>query len=160
MTESAVDRAFTVTFVLDQECELLDWADQRLAYDGRDAALLAGAPPTDANEPPPRPWPASDDLALVVGPAGTGKTTALRPAVEHLRNEGRAVFGVAPSATAAAGAGRRDRNGCGHNPQAPHRTQPEPAADHRYNLPRGATVIVDEAGMLATDNLAEPCPPR
>ena len=36
----------------------------------------------------------------MVGPAGTGKTTALAPAVEHLRSEGPPVFGVAPSAVA------------------------------------------------------------
>jgi hypothetical protein len=41
------------------------------------------------------------DLVLIVGPAGTGKTTALTPAVEQLRADGRAVFGIAPSATAA-----------------------------------------------------------
>lgn len=41
------------------------------------------------------------DLVLVVGPAGTGKTTALSPAVAQLRAGDRVVFGVAPSATAA-----------------------------------------------------------
>ena len=38
------------------------------------------------------------DLVLVVGPAGTGKTTAITPAVEQLRAEGRPALGVAPSA--------------------------------------------------------------
>ena len=40
-------------------------------------------------------------LVIAVGPAGTGKTTALRPAFDVLRQHDRAVFGLAPSATAA-----------------------------------------------------------
>lgn len=42
-----------------------------------------------------------DQLVLVVGPAGTGKTTALRRAVEDLHRQRRPVFGVAPTAKAA-----------------------------------------------------------
>ncbi len=95
-----------------------------------------------------------DDLVLVVGPAGTGKTTALRPAVEQLRRDGRAVFGVAPSAAAAqvlseetgVDADTIDKLLIEHTLTRP--------PDHRYNLPLGATVIVDEAGMLGTANLA------
>jgi exodeoxyribonuclease V alpha subunit len=41
-------------------------------------------------------------LVVIVRPAGTGKTTALRPAVAELAAQGRAVFAVAPTATAAA----------------------------------------------------------
>lgn len=40
-------------------------------------------------------------MVIAVGPAGTGKTTAIRPAIDQLRREGRVVFGVAPSAAAA-----------------------------------------------------------
>lgn len=42
-----------------------------------------------------------DRLVLVVGPAGTGKTTALRAAVDDLRRARRPVFGLAPTAKAA-----------------------------------------------------------
>ena len=42
-----------------------------------------------------------DPLVVVVGPAGTGKTTALAAAVADLRAQRRAVFGVAPTAKAA-----------------------------------------------------------
>jgi hypothetical protein len=42
-----------------------------------------------------------DRLVLVVGPAGAGKTTMLRAAVDDLDASGRPVFGVAPSAKAA-----------------------------------------------------------
>jgi hypothetical protein len=85
-----------------------------------------------------------DRLVLVVGPAGTGKTTSLRAAVDDLTRQRRLVFGVAPSAKAArvleTGTGvradtlakllheweRRDR-------------RPGP----RYQLPAGATILVD-----------------
>ena len=42
-----------------------------------------------------------DHLVLVVGPAGAGKTTALRRAVDDLHAWERPVFGVAPTAKAA-----------------------------------------------------------
>ena len=92
---------------------------------------------------------------LVVGPAGTGKTTALAPAVAQLRADGRAVFGVAPSATAAEVLS--DETGLVADTLdkllIEHRLNRPP--DHRYDLPVGATVIVDEAGMLPTAKLAE-----
>lgn len=43
----------------------------------------------------------ADRLVLVVGPAGAGKTTMLRAAVDDLAKHHRGVFGVAPSAKAA-----------------------------------------------------------
>ena len=76
---------------------------------------------------PRQPSPGSDDLVLVVGPAGTGKTTALAPAVAQLRADGRAVFGVAPSATAAEVLAERDRRAGRHARQAPHRAPAQPA---------------------------------
>lgn len=42
-----------------------------------------------------------DRVVLVVGPAGTGKTTALRRAAEDLARQHRPVFGLAPTAKAA-----------------------------------------------------------
>ncbi|MDZ4266103.1 MAG: AAA family ATPase, partial [Mycobacterium sp.] len=96
-----------------------------------------------------------EELVLVVGPAGTGKTTALRPAVDQLRADGRAVFGVAPSANAA----QVLTEETGVDADTIHKLLiehhlPRPP-DHRYALPPGATVIVDEAGMLPTDQLAQ-----
>jgi len=93
------------------------------------------------------------DLVLVVGPAGTGKTTALTPAVAQLQADGRPVFGLAPSAAAAdvlstetgVAADTIDKLLYEHNADRP--------PDHRYNLPTGTTVIVDEAAMASTDKL-------
>ena len=68
--------------------------------------------------------------------------------VEQLRSEGRAAFGVAPSAAAAdvlasetgIAADTIDKLLTEHSLQRP--------PDHRYNLPTGTTVIVDEAAMV------------
>jgi hypothetical protein len=104
VTESAVDRALTTQAILDQEAGLLSWADRRTMTCG-DRHPGVPTRSTHVLNPVQAEVAAAvagwDDLVLVVGPAGTGKTTALTPAVEQLRANGRAVFGVAPSATAA-----------------------------------------------------------
>ncbi len=158
VTEAATNRALTTAEILAQEGRVLDWAQRRLDADGhRDptaadravvglspgqvdtAAAVAGTAP----------------LVLVVGPAGTGKTTALQPAVAHVHQQRRTVFGVAPSAAAAEVlaeetglvADTLDKllwEHTGTRPPAP-----------RYRLPAGTTVIVDEAGMASTPQLAQ-----
>lgn len=96
-----------------------------------------------------------EQLVLIVGPAGTGKTTALRPAVAQLRADGRAVFGVAPSAGAAEVL--EEETGVAADTidklLVEHATDRPP--DHRYDLPAGATLVVDEAGMTSTPKLAQ-----
>jgi conjugative relaxase-like TrwC/TraI family protein len=158
VTESAIDRAFTTQAILDQEAGLLAWADRRLVHVGGqnpDAVWRAAPPLTGGQAETAAAIAGWDDLVLVVGPAGTGKTTALTPAVEQLRADGRAVFGVARSATAAdvlaletgVAADTVDKLLVEHRLGRP--------PDHRYDLPVGATVIVDEAGMIPTARLAE-----
>lgn len=97
----------------------------------------------------------NDRLGLVIGPAGAGKTTMLRAAVEQLNADGWAVFGVAPSAKAARVLERE--TGVPADTLAKllhewHREDRPPAA--RYQLPAGTTVLVDEAGMVSTPALA------
>jgi conjugative relaxase-like TrwC/TraI family protein len=96
----------------------------------------------------------SDRLVLVVGPAGAGKTTMLAAAVDDLIAQGRVVFGVAPTAKAAGVL--ESETGMGSDTVAKllhewRRTDrpPEPT----WRLPVGATVIVDEAGMIGTGDL-------
>ena len=104
VTESVLDRALTTQAILDQEAGLIAWADQRLAYDGKDNAAAVGRSLVELDSAQAHAAAAvagSDDLVLVVGPAGAGKTRALAPSVAQLRADGRAVFGVAPSASAA-----------------------------------------------------------
>jgi ATP-dependent exoDNAse (exonuclease V) alpha subunit len=95
-------------------------------------------------------------MALIVGPAGAGKTTALVPAVAYRQALNLGVFGVAPTAAAAdvlateTGVAADTLDKLLHE----HR-QPTRPPDPLYDLPSGATVIVDEAGTVATPKLAE-----
>ena len=96
----------------------------------------------------------SDRLVLVVGPAGAGKTTMLAAAVDDLTAKGRVVFGVAPTAKAARVL--ESETGMGSDTVAKllhewRRTDRPP--ERPWRLPVGATVIVDEAGMIGTGDL-------
>jgi conjugative relaxase-like TrwC/TraI family protein len=95
-----------------------------------------------------------DRLVLIVGPAGTGKTTMLATAVTHLHAQGRPVFGVAPTAKAARVLGAETGMAADTVAKLLHEwTRPERPAGPRWRLPAGSTVIVDEAGMLNTRDL-------
>ena len=93
-----------------------------------------------------------DRLVLVVGPAGAGKTTALRRAGDDLRRQHRAVFGVTPTAKAAKVL--RNETGIAADTIAKllHEWRTGQPRDG-YRLPAGATVVVDEAGMCGTGAL-------
>ena len=156
ITESIADRALTTPAILAQEERLLAWAERRMIREATDSAKAVERSRIDLTGPQAETAAAvagDADLVLVVGPAGTGKTTTLAPAVEQLRAEGRPVFGVAPSAAAAGvlasetglAADTIDKLLTEHSLRRP--------PDHRYDLPAGATVIVDEAGMVATERL-------
>jgi conjugative relaxase-like TrwC/TraI family protein len=158
VTESIVDRALTTQAILDQERALIEWADRRFVHDGPDEPAAAARSTIELNVAQTKATCAvagHADLVLIVGPAGTGKTTALSPAVAQLRADGRVVFGVAPSATAAEVL--QEETGVVADTLdkllIEHRLARPP--DHRYDLPVGTTVIVDEAGMMATAKLAE-----
>lgn len=95
-----------------------------------------------------------DRLVLAVGPAGAGKTTTLRAAVDELQSDFRWVFGVAPSAKAANVLKRETGLQADTLAKLLHeweRTDRGPLAE--YDLPPGSTVIVDESGMVGTIDL-------
>ena len=148
--ESTLDRRLTTPAVVAEEQRILASVEVRRARggearhvdgDGLDVAQLVVAQAVAGTEL----------LVLVVGPAGTGKTTALRPAVTALRAQSRFVVGAAPSATAAAVLHAETG--------MPADTIDKILLDHRTGrhqpFPSGTTVVVDEAGMLATPKLAE-----
>ena len=157
-TESVADRAVTTQAILDQEQALIGWVDRHLTCGSRDDpdSVVGGSKELDVAQAAAAGVVAGDaDIVLIVGPAGTGKTIALAPAVAQIQTEGRVVFGVAPSATTAevlavetgVAADTLDKL------LIEHRLTRRPAT--RFDLPAGATVIVDEAGMLPTAKLAE-----
>jgi hypothetical protein len=133
-----VDRQLTSPAVLDQEDRLIAWA--RAATDPADLAPVDPSEGLDsAQVGAARAVAGRSQLVLVVGPAGTGKTTMLRQAVNSLATQGRAVLGLAPSGKAADVLGREA--GCEAVTLAKllDGTGAAPAA--------GATLILDEAGM-------------
>jgi conjugative relaxase-like TrwC/TraI family protein len=142
VAEHVVDRRLTTETVLGQEHNLQRWAQTH-----------ADRVPATIDEPQAAAAAAmggAASLVLVVGPAGTGKTTATAHAVRYLKAQNRPVIGLAPSGKAAdvlateatcrtdtlAGFLRRHTSG-----------RPSPH-------PPGTTVILDEAGMATTEDLA------
>jgi conjugative relaxase-like TrwC/TraI family protein len=95
-----------------------------------------------------------DRLVLVVGPAGAGKTRMLTAAAHDLRTQGRVVFAVAPTAKAARTVLRDTGIPADTVAKLLHehqRTDRPPLPE--FQLPPGATLVVDEAGMLTTPAL-------
>ena len=159
ISESAVERALTTRAILNEEERLIVWADRRQSLDANQTEIPAvgyGEELTVAQAQAVAAVTGSRGLELIVGPAGTGKTTVLAPAVGLLQAKGRHVFGVAPTAAAAEvlaaetgiPADTLDKLLTEH--QHPDRP-PQPV----YNLPAGTAVLVDEAGTAATSKLAE-----
>lgn len=160
VTESAIDRALTTPEILAQEERLLAWAERRMAHDPTECPEAAHRSPVELTGPQAEAASSiagAADLVLIVGPAGTGKTTALAPAVAQLQADGRAVFGAAPSAVAADVLSTETGVAADTIDKLLHEHGLERPPDHRYNLPTGATVIVDEAGMAPTDKLDRLC---
>ncbi|MDQ0031507.1 MobF family relaxase [Arthrobacter bambusae] len=94
-----------------------------------------------------------DRLLIVgVGPAGAGKTTALKLAADTVREAGGRVIGLAPTAVAAAVMGTElgakattiDSFVLGHQTDSPQKVVPKP----------GDMIIIDEAGMVGTQMFA------
>jgi conjugative relaxase-like TrwC/TraI family protein len=95
----------------------------------------------------------SDRLLMVgVGPAGAGKTTALKLAADTVREAGGRVIGLAPTAVAAAVMGTElgakattiDSFVLGHQTNSDQKVIPAP----------GDVIIIDEAGMVGTQMFA------
>jgi conjugative relaxase-like TrwC/TraI family protein len=95
-----------------------------------------------------------DRLVLVVGPAGTGKTTTVSAAAADLHGSGRPTFGVAPTAKAAKVLHDETAIPTDTLAKLLHEWR-KFFPGERWQLPPGATLIVDEAGMVATGALDE-----
>ena len=138
--EHVTDRRLTTDEVLGQELDLQRWAETHTP-----PAPTAG----DRQEQAVEAMTGTAGLVVLVGPAGTGKTRAIARAVDRLHTQGRPVVGLAPSGKAAdvlAG-----EAGCDTYTVAGFLTRH--SGDRPSPWPAGTTVILDEAGMAATDDL-------
>jgi hypothetical protein len=162
VTEASTHRALTTQAILDEEERLVEWAHERRSLHD------------PARQPPARRTSIADHrdlsrgqdeacaavaglapLELIVGPAGTGKTTALAPAVDELQAQGRVVFGVAPTAAAAEVLATETAMAADTLDKLLHEhTRPDRPPGPIYDLPAGSTVVVDEAGTVSTPKLA------
>ena len=157
VTPATVDRPnrrWTTPDVLDQEARILDRVDHATQVE------VAPKPAAELNAPE---W--LDDLQLqaaarvasqsrfelVVGLAGAGKTSMLSTAVGGLYEDGRDVFGLAPSAAAAQVLGDEiDMPTENVSKFLWEHSQRDNGPSPEYELGSGGTLIVDEAGMVST----------
>ncbi len=157
ISESVLDSSLTTPAIVAEEERIEAWAHTRLQNPVEVVPLpddtVAGLSPLQHQAAAAVAGGAP--LVLIVGPGGSGKTTALAAAVSHLQRHRRVAFGVAPSAAAA----EVLAESCG----IPADTLDKLLVEHRldrapeplYDLPHGATVVVDEAAMVPTAKLAE-----
>ena len=158
ISEAAVDRCLTTTSILDEEERIVEWAQRQRRLGG----IVDTRPrdlPTEGLSPGQadacRAAAGVAPLELIVGPAGSGKTTALSPAVTYLKDHGQVVFGVAPTAAAAEVLATETTMTADTVDKLLHEnTRPDRPPQPGYDLPRGSTVIVDEAGTVSTPTLA------
>jgi hypothetical protein len=157
-TEAAVDRVLTTRSILDEEEDLVARAQLR-----RDQVRTRRRPRTirftgdlsPGQEEAVAAVAGDAGLELIVGPAGAGKTTMLAKAKLNLAIQGRKVFGVAPTAAAAEVlAGETRMRADTLDKLLTEHAHPSHPPDPEFELPAGATVIVDEASTASTPKLA------
>ena len=143
----------TSEMVLAQEEAILTWAiDAQTADPSPSSTVRRGG--LDVLQADAAAAAAGDDrLVLIVGPAGAGKTTMLRAAVADFHDvQHRPVFGLAPTAKAARLLERETGMVADTVAKLLHEWARPDGPDPLWRLP-GATLVVDEAGMLNTADL-------
>ena len=140
--------------ILIQEEAILAWATDATIAEPRPSTTVARSG-LDVLQFDATSAVAGDDrLVIVVGPAGTGKTTMLRAAVDDLGRHGRHVYGLSTTAKAARTLERETGMRSDTIAKLVHEWGlPERPPDPEWQLPAGTTVVVDEAGMIGTPNL-------
>ncbi|MBI2168934.1 MAG: relaxase domain-containing protein [Actinobacteria bacterium] len=152
VTEAVTDRRFSGSAILEREARLLAWARGAHAR-GRHPAPIDAAHLSAEQRAAAGALAGTGELMLVVGPAGTGKTTTLAAAVSALAEAERPVIGLAPSGKAADVLAREA--GCHAATLAKLLVEYSGPGgpEQRWTLTPGTTVIVDEAGMASTLDL-------
>ncbi len=139
--------------ILDQEERILTFADHTQSEKPSESRTVETKVLDPLQADAARAVAGTDKLVVVVGPAGTGKTTALARAVHDLRAQRRPVIGLAPTAKAARvldeGANVRSETVA----KLLHEWQRSTGPTDAYRLAPDTTVIVDECGMVGTGSL-------
>jgi conjugative relaxase-like TrwC/TraI family protein len=144
VSQHVTDRRLTTRAILDQEAALLRWARQTVG-------VVPAAAGEDVQATAARAVAGTHRLVLVVGPAGAGKTTMLRAGIAGLRARGRTAVGLAPSGKAADVLARE--TGCPATTLARF-LHSQGQTGRASALPADSTVVLDEAGMADTEDLA------
>ncbi|MGH8870974.1 MAG: MobF family relaxase [Acidimicrobiia bacterium] len=158
ITEAAVDRTLTTRTILDEEEELVARAQRRIERDAgrmRPRVIRFTRDLTRGQEEAVTAVAGDGGLALIVGPAGAGKTTMLAKAKLNLAIQGRQAFGVAPTAAAAEVLATETRMRADTlDKLLTEHSHPTRPPDPAFDLAAGTTLIVDEAGNVSTPKLA------
>ncbi len=145
LSEHVTDRRLSAPAVLDQEARLLAWA----------GSAVGSVPPAGEDPQAGAAQAVSGDeqLALVVGPAGAGKTTMLGAAAARLRNQQRPAIGLAPSGKAADVLASETGWPATTLAKLLHEHARPAGPTLAWRLPAGTSIVVDESGMASTEDL-------
>ncbi len=143
VAEHVTDRRLTTPAVLAQEQGIQKWA----RVSAHPTEELTGDLQADAATA----MASYADLVVVVGPAGAGKTHTTARAVASLTDQGRPVVGLAPSGKAADVLARE--TGCRAQTLAAFLARHN-GLSRRESLRSGTTILLDEAAMASTQDLA------
>ena len=139
--------------VLAQEEAILTWAIDAQTPDPTSSSTVRGGGLDVLQADAAAAAAGADRLVLIVGPAGAGKTTMLRAAVADFHDvQHRALFGLAPTAKAARVLERETGMPADTVAKLLYEWARPDGPDLSWRLP-GATLVVDEAGMLNTADL-------
>ena len=162
LLEPCLER-YTTVELIEQEQRIVGWLAESASLAGRAAredelaqalARIAHdgkAPAFDPQQMEAAALVAGTHRACVIeGPAGAGKTTALRLAVEVLDGRRAHLVGLAPTAVAAERLERATGISCKNVAEYLTEQRNQAGARPLHTRTRGDALIVDEAGMLGT----------
>jgi hypothetical protein len=144
---------FTSTEVLAQEEHVVSWALLAQTDDPAPSLTVevAGLDPLQAAAAAT--VAGQERLAMIVGPAGAGKTRTLAAAVADLERRGRPLLGVSPTAKAARVLQRDTGMHTDTVAKLLYDWHQPGGLSGPLGMPAGGTLVVDEAGMLSTPAL-------
>ena len=139
--------------VIDQELDLLAWTLSAQGLEPSPSTSIERGHLDVVQAAAAAEVAGGDRLVVIIGPAGAGKTSMLTAAIDDLHAQGRPVFGIAPTAKAARVL--EDETGMRTDTLAKllHEHARDGGPRPEWQMRRGTTVIVDEAGMVSTPDL-------